>query len=95
MLYASAVNVVDITLMPAIAGTSRLSWCWLPCRIAPPPTRNSSGSTKLKNAALGLRQNMCRSRRYWRHESAIASGIEVPWRSGGGRERLAVVGGLP
>ena len=44
--------------MPAIAGTSRFRSCWFPCRIAPPPTRNSSGSTKLKNAALGLRQNM-------------------------------------
>src|SRR5436853_363859 len=55
MLYASAVNVVAITLIAAIAGISRLSWCWLPARIAPPPARNSSGSRKLKNAALGWR----------------------------------------
>src|ERR1700693_1788512 len=58
--------------MPAIAGIRRLSWCWLPARIAPPPARNSSGSRKLKNAALGLRQNMRRSRRYWRQPSATA-----------------------
>src|SRR5271168_3991221 len=75
MLYASAVNVVDITLMPAIDGTSLLRSCWLPLRIAPAPARNSSGSRKLKNAALGLRQNMRRSRRYWRQLSASASGI--------------------
>src|SRR6478752_8835799 len=34
--------------------------------MAPPANRNSSGSTKLKKAALGLRQNMRRSSRYWR-----------------------------
>src|SRR5580704_12871256 len=77
MLYASAVNVVDITLIPAIAGTSLFRSLWLPCRISPPATRNSSGSTKLKNAALGLRQNIRRSRRYWRQLKAIASGIAV------------------
>src|ERR1700759_2257598 len=72
MLYASAVNVVAITLIAAIAGIRRLSWCWLPARIAPPPARNSSGSTKLKKAALGLRPNILRSRRDWRQPSAIA-----------------------
>src|SRR5271166_4956888 len=61
--------------MPAIAGTSRFSWCWLPCRIAPPAMRNSSGSRKLKKAALGLRQNIRRSRRYWRQLSVSASGV--------------------
>src|SRR2546421_5975952 len=30
----------------------------------PPPAKNSSGSRKLKKAALGLRKNMRRSRRY-------------------------------
>src|SRR5712691_10660071 len=75
MLYESAVNVVDITLMPAIAGSSLSRSRWLPLRIAPPPARNSSGSRKLKNAALGLRQNMRRSSRYWRQPSASASGI--------------------
>src|ERR1700710_2904348 len=54
---------------------SRLSSCWFPARIAPPAPRNSSGSTKLKNAALGLRQNMRRSRRYWRQPSCTASSI--------------------
>src|SRR5271168_3324000 len=61
--------------MPAIIGTSRSSWCWLPLSAAPAPARNSSGSTKLKNAALGLRQNILRSRRYWRQVRASASGI--------------------
>src|SRR5262245_40822164 len=56
--------------MPAIAGTSLFSSDWLPARIAPPPARNKSGSRKLKKAALGLRQNMRRSRRYWRQPSA-------------------------
>src|SRR5271167_3139757 len=60
--------------MPAIAGTSLFSCSWLPCRIAPPAIRNSSGSRKLKKAALGLRQNMRRSRRYCRQVSASASG---------------------
>src|SRR5580658_10360966 len=41
----------------------------------PPPARNSSGSTKLKKAALGLRQNMRRSRRYWRQARISASDI--------------------
>jgi hypothetical protein len=61
---ASALNVVDMTLRPAMPGTitSRLSW--LPWKIAPNSARNSSGRKKLKNAADGLRQNMRRSRRY-------------------------------
>src|SRR3954462_5410376 len=65
MFMASALNVVDITLMPAMPGTitSRLSW--LPPKIAPNSARNSSGRKKLKNAADGLRQNIRRSRRYW------------------------------
>src|ERR1700677_1070613 len=83
MLYASAVNVVDITLIPAIEGTSLFRSCWLPLRIAPPAARNSSGSAKLKNAALGLRQNILRSRRYWRQLKGSASGIPVPGRCGG------------
>src|SRR5881392_52204 len=61
--------------MAAIEGTSRFRSCWLPERMMPPPARISSGSRKLKNAALGLRQNMRRSSRYWRHPSTIASGI--------------------
>src|ERR1700742_1869594 len=69
--------------MPAIAGTRRLSWCWLPARIAPPPARNSSGSRKLKNAALGLCQNMRRSSRYWRQPSVTASAIDGRLLAGG------------
>src|SRR5271154_5822205 len=55
--------------MPAIAGTSLSRSLWLPLRIAPPAARNSSGNAKLKNAALGLRQNIFRSSRYWRQPS--------------------------
>src|SRR5208283_5295189 len=61
--------------MPAIEGTSRLRSCWLPLKMTPPAARNSSGSTKLKKAALGLRQNMRRSRRYWRQPRTSCSGI--------------------
>src|SRR6478752_5569564 len=61
--------------MPAMAGMSRLRWCCLPCNIAPPATRNSSGSAKLKKAAEGLRQNILRSRRYCLQLRAIPSGI--------------------
>ena len=65
MFIASALNVVDMMLIPAMPGTitSRLSW--LPLKIAPNSARNSSGRKKLKNAAVGLRQNIRRSRRYW------------------------------
>src|SRR3954465_916648 len=72
MFIASALNVVDITLMPAMPGTitSRLSW--LPPKIAPNRARNSSGRKKLKNAADGLRQNIRRSRRYW-CQASVAS----------------------
>src|SRR6516164_9829166 len=54
---------------------SRFSWCWFPARIAPPATRNRRGSRKLKKAALGLRQNIRRSSRYWRQVSVSASAI--------------------
>src|ERR1700716_452255 len=81
MLEASAVKVVDITLIAAIAGTRRLSSCWLSLRMIPPPARNSSGSRKLKNAALGLRQNMRRSRRYWRQARISAPGAPVASRA--------------
>src|ERR1700680_3379502 len=56
-------------------GTRRFRSACLPCRIAPKKPRNRSGSRKLKNAALGLRQNIRRSRRYWRQVSVSASGI--------------------
>ena len=69
-LKASAEKVVESTLIPAIPGTITLRSFWLLLKIAPKKPRNSSGSRKLKNAALGLRQNSLRSRRYWRHTSA-------------------------
>src|SRR3954447_10380295 len=78
MFIASALNVVDITLMPAMPGTitSRLSWS--PPKIAPNSARNSSGRKKLKNAADGLRQNIRRSRRYWRHARTLWSAMAGP-----------------
>ena len=42
-------------------GTMIFRFSWL--EIAPNRTRKISGSTKLKNAAVGLRQNILRSRR--------------------------------
>src|SRR4051812_14125324 len=73
------VAMIDIPAMPGIR-TSRSSW--LPLKIAPKSARNSSGSRKLKNAALGLRQNIRRSRRYWCHASANASDIGQLLRGG-------------
>src|SRR3954466_4618622 len=75
MLNASAENVVAITLMPAMPGTITSSCSWSLEKTAPNSARNSSGSRKLKNAALGLRQNMRRSRRYWRQVSTARSAI--------------------
>ena len=66
---ASAENVVDITLMPAMPGTMTCRFASLPAKMAPNSARKSSGSRKLKNAALGLRQNIRRSSRYWRHDA--------------------------
>src|SRR6185436_5935280 len=59
--------------MPAIPGTitSRSSWL---VRTAHSSTSSSSGSRKLKKAALGLRQNILRSSRYWRQDSAAKLG---------------------
>src|SRR3954469_6677040 len=71
-LKASALNVVESTLIPAMPGTMTSSCSWSPWKIAPKKPRNSSGSRKLKNAALGLRQNSRRSRRYWRHVTATS-----------------------
>src|SRR3954469_24249334 len=66
------VAMIDIPAMPGIR-TFRSSW--LPLKIAPKSARKSSGRRKLKNAALGLRQNIRRSRRYWCHARARASDI--------------------
>src|SRR5436309_15310627 len=71
-LKASAEKVVDRTAMPAMPGTMTFRSLWLALKIAPNSTRNSSGSRKLKNAALGLRQKSRRSRRYWRQVSATS-----------------------
>src|SRR3954470_6957613 len=62
---ASALNVVAMMLIPAIPGTITSRFSWSPEKIAPNIARKSSGRTKLKNAAVGLRQNIRRSRRYW------------------------------
>src|SRR3954451_9103168 len=72
MFMASALKVVDITLMPAMPGTMTSRLSWLPPKIAPNRARNSSGRKKLKNAADGLRQNIRRSRRYWCQASAAS-----------------------
>src|SRR6478672_7608958 len=73
MFIARALNVVDMMAIPAMPGmiTSRLA-C-LPPKIAPNSARNRSGRKKLKNAADGLRQNIRRSRRYWRQVRTAAS----------------------
>src|SRR5919206_2416496 len=73
---ARALNVVDMTLSPAMPGTMTFSVFWSPEKIAPNSARNSSGSAKLKKAALGLRQNIRRSRRYCRQVRASASGTD-------------------
>src|SRR3954462_9275187 len=72
MFMASALNVVDITLRPAMPGTMTSRLSWLPPKIAPNRARNSSGRKKLKNAADGLRQNIRRSRRYWCQAWAVS-----------------------
>src|SRR3954471_5432726 len=68
-LYASAENVVARTLIPAMPGTITSRFFWSDAKTAPNRARNSRGSMKLKNAAVGLRQNMRRSSRYWRQTS--------------------------
>src|ERR1700754_2376406 len=73
MFIASALNVVDITLIPAMPGTITSRLLCLPPKIAPKSARNRSGRKKLKNAADGLRQNIRRSSRYWRQASAPGS----------------------
>ena len=62
-LKASAVKVVAITLMPAMPGIRMSSSLRVGANTDAIRSRNSSGSTKLKKAALGLRQNSLRSKR--------------------------------
>src|SRR5215210_7522360 len=76
MFMASALNVVDMMLMPAMPGTMTFRFSWSPPKIAPNSARNSSGRKKLKNAAVGLRQNIRRSRRYWCQASVAFSAID-------------------
>src|SRR5919202_4819286 len=75
MLKARALKVVAITLMPAIPGMITARSRGLEENTNPKTARKSSGSTKLKKAADGLRQNIRRSSRYWRQVSAVSSAI--------------------
>ena len=63
-------NVADITLMPAMPGTITSRSSSRPANTAPKIASSPSGSTTPKNAALGLRQNIRRSSRYWRHATS-------------------------
>src|SRR6188508_2902100 len=63
--FVSALNVVAMIDMPAMPGTMTSRFSWSPEKIAPNSARKSRGRPKLKNAAVGLRQNIRRSRRYW------------------------------
>jgi hypothetical protein len=62
--------------MPAIPGTITRRFSSCSAKIAPNNARKISGSRKLKNAALGLRQNILRSSRYWR-QAARCQATEV------------------
>jgi hypothetical protein len=81
---ASAENVVDITAMPAMPGTMTCRLASSSAKIAPNRARKSSGSRKLKNAALGLRQNILRSSRYWRHAARRHATCPAAARAGRG-----------
>ena len=59
-----------ITLMPAMPGISTSSSSWSLAKTEATSSSSSSGSTKLKNAALGLRQNSLRSKRNCSQASA-------------------------
>src|SRR3954454_11760459 len=85
---ASALNVVDITLMPAMPGTMTSRLDWSPPKMAPKSARNSRGRKKLKNAADGLRQNIRRSRRYWCQARTAESATGGRLLGLGGRLRL-------
>src|ERR671932_2413651 len=74
---AKALKVVAMIDIPAMPGTITLRSFCEPLKIAPNSARNSSGSRKLKNAALGLRQNIRRSSRNWCHASVKASDTGV------------------
>src|SRR5690349_20193244 len=69
----SAEKVVAMIDIPAMPGMMTFRSFWLPLKMAPNSARKSSGRTKLKNAALGLRQNIRRSSRYWCQARTTAS----------------------
>src|SRR5438067_952067 len=75
MLNASAVNVVDMMLSPAMPGTMMFSAIWSLDASPPISASRISGSRKLKKAAEGLRQNMRRSSRYCRQVNVSALSI--------------------
>ena len=90
MFIASAVNVVDITLIAAIPGTMMSRFFWSEWKIAPKKARKTRGSRKLKKAAVGLRQNIRRSRRYWRQRRVTASACAIHSASIGGQLEVDV-----
>ena len=60
--------------MPAIPGTTTSSCSCSPEKTAPNMASSSSGSRKPKKAAVGLRQNIRRSSRYWRQAATPHGG---------------------
>ena len=75
--------------MPAIPGTTTSSCSCSPANTAPNIASSSSGSRKPKNAAVGLRQNIRRSSRYWRQAAAPHDGRRAACAAAGiGLERV-------
>src|SRR5215210_5464537 len=64
-------KVADMMLTPAIPGTITSRSSRRPAKTAPNSASSSSGRRKLKNAAVGLRQNIRRSSRNWCQASVI------------------------
>src|SRR4051794_11125332 len=83
MFMARALNVVAMIDNPAMPGTITSRFAWSPEKIAPNSARKSSGRPKLKNAAVGLRQNIRRSSRYWCQVSASSDMQRLAGRLGG------------
>ena len=83
MFMASALNVVAITLMPAMPGHDDVEGLLVAAEDrAEQQAGRCSGSTKQKNAAVGLRQNIRRSRRHWRQARPATLSHERPPRAG-------------
>ena len=83
-LKAIALNVVAITLIPAMPGITMSSSSGSLANTDATSSSSVSGSTNEKNAALGLRQNSLRSRRN-------CSQARLPWRSSGIRGSSSAV----